>query len=97
VFYLFYLDYNLSGFHKNQGRKKNRIDKSKDKRTNMHLFRKKKKKIVDNKTTIIYHHMSSHKEKDTIVYPRTWPLDGVEHPTKTLRTTPIRWHVNNTR
>jgi ABC-type molybdenum transport system ATPase subunit/photorepair protein PhrA len=73
------LDYNLSGFHKNQGRKKNRIDKSKDKRTNMHLFRKKKKKIVDNKTTIIYHHMSSHKEKDTIVYPRTWKMTRFGH------------------
>jgi hypothetical protein len=28
---------------------------------------------------------------------QVWPLDGVERPTKTLRTTPIRWHVNNTR
>jgi hypothetical protein len=76
-----------------------KIDKSKDKRKNMHHLwkreksRKKKKMITSNKPTIIHHHVSSHKKKvhndasKNTIKGQVWPLDSVAHATKTSQMT----------
>jgi 16S rRNA U516 pseudouridylate synthase RsuA-like enzyme len=80
-----------------------KIDKSKDKRTNMHHLwkreksrKKKKEMITSNKPTIIHHHTSSHKKKvhydafKNTVKRQVWPLDGVTCATKTSQMTTTR-------